>query len=202
MRGIEKRQKAKFSVTKCDPSAYGAGMPRHAKLKPSYLDSRKSWVVNIPKELSDTGARRQMFFDTKSEASALCEQLKARRDDFGLSLLDMSPAKIAEASKAYRLPQPHGIGLLDAVREHLRRHLERTASRPWRVVFDEYLAMPKKRSAKYSKDLREAGEPMRPLDETLVSEISPQDIDKVLSKYAPSTRNAKLRILRAVVIWQ
>jgi integrase len=66
------------------------------------------------------------------------------------------------------------------------------------VVFEEYLAMPKKRSAKYSKDLKETGESMRPLDETLVSEISPQAIEKMLSGYAPSTRNAKLRILRAV----
>jgi integrase len=173
-------------------------MSRQAKLKPSYLESRESWVVNIPKELSDTGARRQMFFDTKSEASTLCEQLKTRRDDFGLSLLDMSPARIAEASKAYRLLQPYDISLLDAVREHVQRYLERTSSRSWRVVVDEYLAMPKKRSPKYSKDLKETGESMRSLDETLISEISPQDIDRVLAGYAPSTRNAKLRILRAV----
>jgi len=173
-------------------------MSRQAKLKPSYLQSRQSWGVNIPKELSDTGARRQMFFDTKAEASALCEQLKARKDDFGLSLLDMSPAKITEASEAYRLLQPYNIGLLDAVREHLQRYLESTSSRPWRAVFDEYVGMPKKRSLKYSKDLKETGESMRSLDETLVSEISPQAIDEVLSGYAPSTRNAKLRILRAV----
>jgi hypothetical protein len=73
---------------------------------PSFLKSRNLWVVNIPKELSDTGTRRQLFFETKGEATTAYDRLKARRDNFGTSLTAITPAKIAEAVKAYNLLDP------------------------------------------------------------------------------------------------
>ena len=64
--------------------------------------------------LPETGIRRQLFFETKTGASAECERLKARKDNFGVSLNAMTPARIAKASEAYKLLDEQGIDLLDA----------------------------------------------------------------------------------------
>ena len=157
-------------------------MPASSSLKARKIESRVAigwapWCVNVPAELSETGKRQRRFFETEKEAKAECETLKARRDNFGNSLVAMTPARIAEAAEAFKLLSPHGTSLLDAVRDYLRRHQEKTASKPWKEVFDEYLAMPKKRSPKYSRDLKEAQESMRCFDEKLIVEISAPRID-------------------------
>jgi integrase len=178
-------------------------MPASPSLKPRKIESRVAigwapWCVNVPAELSETGKRQRLFFETEKEAKAECGTLKARRDNFGNSLTAMTPARIAEAAEAYKLLSPHGTGLVDAVRDYLRRHREKNASKPWKEVFDEYLAMPKKRSLKYCRDLKEAGEAVRDFEQKLIVEISPPDVDKALSGFALSTRNAKMRVLRAI----
>jgi integrase len=154
--------------------------------------------VDVPPHLSGTGKRQRLFFETKGLADGECERLKARRDNFGRSLEEITRSQIDEAVEARKLLAPLAVNLLDAVRDYIRRHAERTSSRPWKEVFEEYLAMPKKRSPKYTKDLKEAQESTRAFDEKLIVEISPTDVDKALSGFAPSTRNAKMRVLRAV----
>ena len=178
-------------------------MPRPSSLEPHKIKSREKagkapWCLNVPAELSPTGKRQQLFFELKKDADAEAETLEARRDNFGVSLTAMTPARIAEAAEALKLLAPFGTSLLDATRDYIKRHSEKIASKPWKDVFAEYLVMPKKRSPKYSKDLKEAQESMRRFDKRLIVEISPRDVDEALSGFAPSTRNAKMRVLRAV----
>ena len=94
-------------------------MARRSSLEPKFLKSRKAWVLNVPPELSDTGKRRQLFFRTKKAATADVEKLKARADNFGVSLAQLTPARIAEAAEAYKLLTPRNISLLDAVTRFL-----------------------------------------------------------------------------------
>jgi integrase len=173
---------------------------RPASLKPyrSETSANRPWCVDVPPHLSDTGKRKRKFFETQDEAKAECETLKARRDNFGVSLTAMTPARIAEAAEAFNLLAPYGTSLIDATRDYIKRHAEKTASKPWKEVFSEYLAMPKKRSEKYLRDLNEVKESTRAFDEKLIVEISATEIDKAMSCFAPSTRNAKLRVLRAI----
>jgi integrase len=174
-------------------------MARHASFEPVKVEGReKPWKVEVIAELSETGKRQRLFFDTKQKALGEIERLKARKDNFGRSLAMMSAARIAEAGEAYKLLEPHGVGLLDAVRGFLKRHAESLNSRPWKEVFEEYLAMPKKRRPKYLRDLKEAQEATRCFDAMAIADISPASVNKALSSLAPSTRNARLRILRAV----
>jgi hypothetical protein len=176
-------------------------MARVASLKPyrsNTASKARPWCVDVPPHLSDTGKRKRLFFETKGEAQTECDKLKARKDNFGVSLTAITPAKIAEASEAYKLLEPLGINLIDAVRDHVRRHEQKSASKPWGEVFTEYMGMPKRRTEKYQKDLREAQESMREFDLKLISEINPKDIEKSLSNLAHSTRNAKMRIFSAV----
>ena len=176
-------------------------MPATRSLKPRKIESRANktaWVVNVPGALSETGKRQRLFYQTEREAKVTSEKLKARADNFGISLQTMTAQRIAEAGEAYKLLEPLSVGLLDAVRDYVHRHGEKSASKPWKAVYDEYLALPKSRSAKYSRDLRQAGNAMKNFDRVLVLNITPAQMDEALSGYAPTTRNALLRILRVI----
>jgi integrase len=174
-------------------------MGRSATLKPFKVAGRiKPWCVSIPPYLSSTAKRQRLYFATRDDALRECDRLRVRKDNFGISLTSMTASRIAEAAEVYNLLAPYGVSLLEVGRDYLRRHNEKTASRPWRDVFEEYFAMPKKRCPEYFRALREADMAMRDFRDKLIVEITPQDINKALSGFAQSSRNAKLRIFRAV----
>src|SRR5260221_2780735 len=97
---------------------------RQASLKPYKSDTspNRQWCVDVPPHLSDTGKRKRKFFATEREAKAECETLKARKDNFGMSLNAMTPARIAEAAEAFKRLEGHPISLLDAVSMALTLH--------------------------------------------------------------------------------
>jgi len=114
-------------------------MPKPSTLKPTLRSTRQrqevaAWCVNVPPHLSPTSKRQQLFFASKVEASTVCEQLKARKDNFGISLNALTPAKIAEAAEAYNLLEGRNISLLTAVRAHLGIEDRRSASIPFREL--------------------------------------------------------------------
>src|SRR5260370_32920222 len=115
-------------------------MPRESSLEPHKVGSRKKvgkarWCLNVPAELSPTGTRQQLFFDLKKDAEAEAETLEARRDNFGVSLTEMTPARIAEAVEAFKRLEGHPISLLVAVWIALAFHNDRNIS----VQFEEVL---------------------------------------------------------------
>jgi len=94
---------------------------RTASLEPykSETSPNRPWCVDVPAYLSDTGKRKRKFFATKKEAETECEKLEARRDNFGVSLTAMTPARIAEAAECYKLLEGSSVSLTDAVRGFL-----------------------------------------------------------------------------------
>ena len=173
-------------------------MARSAKLKAVYLNSHGSWAVNVPSALSDTGKRRQLFFATKGEATVECEKLKARKDNFGISLNAMTPARIAEAGEAFKLLDPIGVSLLDAVRDYLAGHKRRNDSIPFLDLFNLYLDAKKDRNETYLRELRITRDRMPELHKLLVCEIGTKELDPILNAMPPAARNAVMRYLRAV----
>src|SRR5690242_13679533 len=118
-------------------------MPRRSILKPTRLANRSHpWCVNVPAQLSPTGKRQQRFFATQREAQTLCDQLKTRRDNFGVTLTALSPARIAEAAECFDLLDARGseLGLLGIVKRHLAALDQRKASVTLGALFDEYSA--------------------------------------------------------------
>jgi hypothetical protein len=101
---------------------------RQASLKPYKSDTSPNcpWCVDVPPHLSDTGKRKRKFFATEREAKTECATLKARRDNFGISLSTMTPGRIFEASEAFKLLDGHSMSLLDAVGMALTLHLGST----------------------------------------------------------------------------
>jgi integrase len=180
-------------------------MPRASTLKPSEVKSRKArglapWCVNVPPELSETAKRRQLFFETKSEALGECERLKARRDNFGNSLSAITPARIAEASEAYKLlDQRHASdSLLSIIHQYLAQHDLRSQSVSLATLFAEYVAARTHRTKKYLAEINKARAPLQKLQDRLVCDIAPAELERALSPISAGNRNAVMRYLRAL----
>jgi len=177
-------------------------MSRPATLKPTEVKSRKAkglnaWCLNVPPNLSETGKRQRLFFATKADATTEYETLKARKDNFGVSLGSLTPARMAEAAEAYKMLDGAAT-LLDAVRGFMAVQSVRRSSISFRELFDRFLEAKKDRNAQYLRELRITRDRLPTLSDRLVSDISHTDLEPLLMKISPGGRNAVMRYLRAV----
>jgi integrase len=174
-------------------------MPKGISLKVRRDPSRPSpWYVNVPPALSESGQRQRLYFATKNLAQGCCEKLKARRDNFGVSLSALTPARIAAAAEAFKLLDPHGIDLLDAVRSHLAAFVQRNASVTFGAAFDCFLESKQTKSLKYQYEIALAKRTFEPFLEKMVCEITPAEFAPILDGLPAAARNAKMRRLRSV----
>jgi len=179
-------------------------MPASASLRPILRASRQqrqrgiaAWVVNVPPHLSSTGKRQELFFNSKTEAVVVCEQLKARKDNFGVSLTALTPARIAEAAEAYNLLEGENISLLAVVRAHLGVEEQRSASIPFRELCALYIESRSGRDERHLASMRQTVNRFPSLHDRLVSDISHQDLEPLLNGIVPGGRNLPMRHLRA-----
>lgn len=178
-------------------------MPRQSSLVPKRNPSREkrgwsAWAVNIPKELSTNGKRQQAYFATKGLAQAECERIKKKKDDFGLSLSGLSPARLTQAVKAFELLDPYKVELLDAVRSYIESHKRRTASISFLGLYNQFLEAKSDRNPEYLRELRITRDRFPDLHERMVSDITHLELESVLSPLSPGARNPVMRYLRAV----
>lgn len=179
-------------------------MARVATLKPKEVKSRKlkglnAWCLNIPPHLSETGKRERLFFETKSDAAAEAEKLKTRRDNFGISLTAMTPARIAEAAEAYKLLDGTSFNLLGAVHGFMAVQKVRNASITFLELFNLFLEAKKDRNQQYLRELRITRDRFPQLHDRLVSDLSYRELEPLLMKISPGGRNPVMRYLRAVL---
>ena len=177
-------------------------MPASATLKPTLRAARQrqgiaAWAVNVPPHLSPTGKRQELFFPTKVEATLVCEQLRARKDNFGISLTALTPAKIAEAAEAYNLLGGKNISLLTVVRAHLGIEEQRLASIPFRELCTLYIESRKGCDEVHLTGLRQTVNRFPSLHDRLVSDISHRDLEPLINAIVPGGRNLQMRHLKA-----
>ena len=178
-------------------------MPKTCSLRtrrlPSLGNETLQWVINVPASLSPTGRRQRRFFATRQQAEVECELLKTRKFNFGHSLSTMSPERVAEASACYsRLEREcPGITLSHAVDAFIDLHRRRTASVPLRALFDSFLETKTTANRNYQRELRNVFERLAVLNDILVAELDPQQIEQALKGFPDGNRNAALRYLRA-----
>lgn len=178
-------------------------MPAIASLTARFSKSRElagkaPWYILIPPHLSSTGREQRLFFPTKKAAALEREKLKARKDNFGVSLTAMTPARIAEAAEAYNLLEPSGLRLLDAVRSALALHQMRTASIPFGELFTQFIEAKVHRSLEYQKELGWTRDRFPQLHNRLASDITAAELERILKPLTPGARNPVMRYLRAV----
>jgi integrase len=170
-------------------------MPRTAKLKPVQL--RDKWAVNVPADLSETGKRRQLFFDTRSQAAVECEQLKTRKHNEAVGLT-LPSSRIAAAMKAYELLDPLGIDLMIAVQGYIDAHKARTASISFAALFDQYLAMRQHRHPEYLREIRYARDRWPELHDKIVSDITHRELTPLFDDLTAGARRKVISYFRSV----
>jgi hypothetical protein len=178
-------------------------MPASASLKPHKMPSRVvagklAWCLNVPSELSETGKRQRLFYETEREAKVESEKLKARADNFGISLREMSTVRIAKAAEAYKLLEPYGIELLDCVRAHIAILDQRRSSVTFGAAFDHFAELKKNKSVGYRQEIRHARATFGALLDRKICDITAADLAPILNKLPDGSRNAKMRRLRSV----
>ena len=125
--------------------------------------------------------------------------LTARRDNFGISLNVLTPARIiAEAAESYNLLKGANVSLINVVRDFLHAHKLRTASVTFLTLFDQFLNAKSDRSPKYLRELRSTRDRFPDLHERLVSDISHLELEPLLTAISPGGRNTVMSFLRSV----
>jgi len=84
----------------------------------------------------------------------VCEQLKARKDNFGTSLNALTPSRIAETAEAYNLLEGRNVSPLTAVRRYLGIEDQQSASIPFRKLCTLYIESRQDRDEKHLASMR------------------------------------------------
>src|SRR5271165_46598 len=176
-------------------------MPKGISLKVRRDPGRPSpWYLNVPASLSDTGKRSRLYFATREIAQGAAERLKARRDNFGVSLGKLTASQVVEAADCYEQLAAHpGVNLSEAVRGYIELHKSRQASIPLGELFGKFLDSRASKSAPYLQHLRWARTAFEPLAATLASEVTVRDLETILEAFTPSVRDAFRRYIRAIL---
>ena len=127
----------------------------------------------------------------------MCEQLKARKDNFGISLTALTPAKIAEAAEAYNLLEGRNISLLTAVRRCLGIEDQRTTSIPFRELCILYIGSRKDCDERHLGGMRRTMNRFSSFHDRLVCDISHRDLEPLLNEIVPGGRNLQMQHLKA-----
>jgi integrase len=112
----------------------------------------------------------------------------------------MTPARIAEASEAYKLldERQAADSLLTIVRQYLAQHDLRSQSVSLATLFEEYVTTKSHRTKKYLAEIKKSQAPFEGLLDRLVCDIAPAELEPHLSRSSGAYRNAVMRYLRAM----
>jgi hypothetical protein len=82
-------------------------MSKRVRFTPKFSPALDRWVLNIPANLSKTGKRARLFFKDRHKAMVAAHRLKERHSKFGVSLSNLDPVRLGEASEDYKLLDAH-----------------------------------------------------------------------------------------------
>ena len=118
-------------------------MPRNLTLEPKYVEALNRWQLYISPMLSSTGKPQRLFYRTKRAAETAAEVFERRQKNFGCNLSELTPAHMAIAAEAFELlGDRDDVALLEIVRAGLAHENAKTASVPFRNLFDALALLP------------------------------------------------------------
>jgi integrase len=175
-------------------------MSKPIKFVPYFNQSLNYWTVHIPPSLSKTGKRARLYFKDKEAAIRASHRLKERHKKFGVSLASLDPPRLAEASEAYKLldAQNRPYSLLSIVRAYIDRETQKNRCIAFYDLFTQYLEAHEHHSLTHKQQILSMLRKFKPFWEKPVSEIESEQIEKILSSLAGSTRNRFIRTLSAI----
>lgn len=95
-------------------------MPKVPKFQVRNTD--RGWKLNIPRSLSDTGKKQELYFPTREKAQDRAKQLRESYRSHGEMTSILPPRVADDALKAWLILEPLGFTLTQAARELATRH--------------------------------------------------------------------------------
>jgi hypothetical protein len=172
-------------------------------LKPTKINwaPKSEWKVEIPESLSPTGRRRRYFFNTKEEAQVFAREQKSGLRLYGVQGGSILPPREQEqASIALEAIKPFGVPLTRVVADWIERRREEKKA----LRFEEAMNLligSRSRSPSYLVSLRQTRNRMQILHDSLMCDLSPDDLSVALDGMSDAVRNFTLRIPWAVCVF-
>ena len=174
-------------------------MPKRAALKPVETNRETAkWMVNLPERYSQTGRRERHFFETKAVAQTFCDQIKTKVANYGSQAQVLSPTLVEQAAQAFEKLSAYKVSLNTVVEDWIARRKQATTSVPFSQLLDDFAnggRQQRPRSSSYRRSITQIRNRLVTLQEQLVSEITPHDVEIAVQGMTPSVRNYTLRIL-------
>jgi integrase len=179
-------------------SSVSATMSRRVRFTPYFDKQTKKWSVSIPPQLSKTGKRARLFYDTREEALRDSRRLKERQQKFGVSLSSLDPVRMGEASEAYKRLDALGTSysLISIVQGYIEQTRQKDRSRGILDVFNAYLEAKAHLDAVSKQQIGTVRDKFK--TDISIAEITTDHLEQILSPLSGGTRNRYLRILKAV----
>jgi len=192
-------------------------MPKKSRLQPVYDSKRDRWRLDVPKTLSDTGARFRTWFKTRDAAREYIDKTTgavpsssippslAQEADKARSILDPYDLDLVQAAREVvaALKELDGAGsILEAAKAYRASHDARTASKPLGEAVLLYLeSLESLRDATIKSYAYTIQKTLAPLHQKMMADITTKDIEDIFGSRGPVARKMHHRNLKAFWKW-
>jgi integrase len=192
-------------------------MPKKSRLQPVYDSKRDRWRLDVPKTLSDTGARFRTWFKTRDAAREYIDKTTgavpsssippslAQEADKARSILDPYDLDLVQAAREIvaALKELDGAGsILEAAKAYRASHDARTASKPLGEAVLLYLeSLESLRDATIKSYAYTIQKTLAPLHQKMMADITTKDIEDIFGSRGPVARKMHHRNLKAFWKW-
>jgi integrase len=192
-------------------------MPKKSRLQPVYDSKRDRWRLDVPKTLSDTGARFRTWFKTRDAAREYIDKTTgavpsssippslAQEADKARSILDPYDLDLVQAAREVvaALKELDGAGsILEAAKAYRASHDARTASKPLGEAVLLYLeSLEGLRDATIKSYAYTIQKTLAPLHQKMMADITTKDIEDIFGSRGPVARKMHHRNLKAFWKW-
>ncbi len=187
-------------------------------LEPVFDKTRNRWKIDVPKSVSDSGKRYKAWFKTRDKAREHLAGINGTAEP----TTAIAPSLAMEADKARIILEPWNLdlveaaknlaaalealgdagSLLEAAKAFRATHVSRNASKPMGEAVATYLTSREDLRDSTQKSYRYTLEStFRPLAETVLADITTDDLAAILEAKAPTSRAVHKRNLCTFWRW-
>lgn len=169
---------------------------KNIKLRPT--KTQKGWRINVPAAIAANGVRQRLFFSNRDKAEAFAAPLREKHHK-GESATILPPrlARIAQSAFEHLGDLPGDELILAAKAWAASKNILRT-SKTFREVVAEFCAARAHNTEKYLSDFYRYPKRFPQIAGKLLAEITPHEIEKILSPLPAVAKNSTIDRLRAL----
>ena len=166
-------------------------MPKRPKFE--IKETAKGWRLNVPASISSDGKRQRLYYKTRTAARKKRSELSAEYHEHGSNAATITPMLAEAATTASQLLKPYGVGLVEAVKNYVGILESRSRSISLGEAIDRWEESTAQLREKTLAGYRDSTRKLEHLRETLVADVTQEDIEGALASDSPSTFKGHIR---------